>query len=284
MHLDIESLRTFLAVLDHGGMTAAANELGMSQSAVSWKMKRLEERVGQSLLIREGHSLRPSLYGRELVVYARRLVATHDEAVARLGSSEITGNVRLGAPEEISAAGLVAVLGRFNRVHPGATVEFVVRPDGELDRMLKGNDLDVAVLQVDPDHLRPDDTVLWTNQLQWVTSRIWTYDDGPVPLIEYSDSGFYGHLAEQMLTEAGIEYRVAFTGTSTVNVLAAVESGLGVALINARSAGGEIMEWPRGSTLPPLPETYEVARTAPGPPSEIALELLADISGELTEL
>ena len=51
MQLDVESVRTLIAVLDHGGMTAAADALGMSQSAVSWKIKRLEERVGRDLLI-----------------------------------------------------------------------------------------------------------------------------------------------------------------------------------------------------------------------------------------
>jgi DNA-binding transcriptional LysR family regulator len=284
MQLDIESLRTFLAVLDQGGMSKAGVELGMSQSAVSWKIKRLEERVGRDLLIREGRSLRPSFYGRELLSYARRLVATHDEAVARLGSSEVTGNVKVGAAEEVGAAGLVAVLGRFNRVHPGATVEFVVGPDGQLDSMLAKNELDVAVLQVDSSALRSSDTVLWTNQLVWVTSRVWTYDDGVVPLIAYSDSGFYRPMAERILREGGTEYRLAFSGSSTANVLAAVEAGLGVALINSRSAVGEVMEWPRAETLPDAPDTYQVARTAPGPPSAITSELLAEITAELTEV
>ena len=58
MQLDIESLRAFVTVLQLGGMTAAADALGMSQSAVSWKIKRLEERVGRALLVRDEGSLR----------------------------------------------------------------------------------------------------------------------------------------------------------------------------------------------------------------------------------
>ncbi len=283
MQLDIESLRTFIAVLDQGGMTKAAAELGMSQSAVSWKIKRLEQKVGRDLLIREGHSLRPSFYGRELLRYARRLVATHDEAVARLGSSEITGHVKIGAAEEVGTAGLVGVLGRFNRVHPGAVVEFVVGPDGQLEEMLAANELDVAVLQVDEKRLRPTDTILWVNELVWVTSTVWTYDEGIVPLIAYTNSGFYRSLAEQFLTDAGIEYVPAFTGASTANVLAAVEAGLGVALIGSRSVDGEMMPWPRAEAFPPAPDTYQVARTAPGPPSIITSELVGDIVSELGE-
>ena len=126
MQLDVESLRTFTTVLDLGGMTRAAEALDISQSAVSWKIKRLEEKVGRDLLIRDGRTLRPSRDGRELLDYARTIVATHDEAVSRLESSELTGTVKLGTTEEISAARMCDVLARFNRIHPGAMIEFVV--------------------------------------------------------------------------------------------------------------------------------------------------------------
>ena len=64
LHLDVESLRAYLAVLDTGGMTRAAERLGMTQSAVSWKIKRLEERLGRPLLIRDGHAVRDGLASR----------------------------------------------------------------------------------------------------------------------------------------------------------------------------------------------------------------------------
>ena len=99
MQLDTESLRTFATVLDTGGMTSAAQQLNLSQSAVSWKIKRLEERVGRDLLVRDGRSLRPSRDGQELLVYARAIIDLHDEAVARLSSSELTGRLRLGATD-----------------------------------------------------------------------------------------------------------------------------------------------------------------------------------------
>ena len=67
MQLDVESLRAFAPVLETGGMTRAAERLGISQSAVSWKIKRLEERIGRDLLVRHGRSLRPSRDGEELL-------------------------------------------------------------------------------------------------------------------------------------------------------------------------------------------------------------------------
>ena len=126
MQLDVESLRAFITVLDLGGMTAAANELGISQSAVSWRIKRLEERVGRDLLMRDGRRFSPSRDGRELLEYARTLVATHDAAVTRLSATGLEGSVRLGSTEEASALCTGAVCGRFSRIHPNVNLEFHV--------------------------------------------------------------------------------------------------------------------------------------------------------------
>jgi DNA-binding transcriptional LysR family regulator len=283
MQLDVESLRTFTAVLDHGSMTRAGNALALSQSAVSWKIKRLEEKVGRDLLIREGHTLRPSRDGRELLEYARAIVATHDEAVARLESSELTGTVKLGATEEISAARMCDVLARFNRIHPGATIEFVVDHSVRLDAMLRRSELDVAVVQVLPDDCRPADTVLWRDQLLWVCAPDWTYETGHVPLITFGDGGFYRPMAERVLRAAGIPYSIAFSGPSSASVIGAAEAGLGVAVIAGGSMEGDVIPWPRAEQLPDLPEPCQVARSAPGEPSRVAAELVADIVSELGE-
>lgn len=126
LQLDVESLRTLLAVLDHGGMTRAAERLDTSQSSVSWKIKRLEDRVGRPLLIRDGHTLRPTRDGRALLSDARSLVEIHDRAVLRLNSSELTGTVKLGSNEEVDAAQMASLLGRFKWAHPNASIEFLI--------------------------------------------------------------------------------------------------------------------------------------------------------------
>lgn len=284
MQLDVESLRTFIAVLETGGMTSAATELEISQSAVSWKIKRLEERVGRSLLVRDGRTIRASSDGQELLPYARTIVSTHDEAVARLSSSELTGRLRLGATEEVSADCVGAVVGRFNRVHPGVTVEVLVDRGQRLQDGLDGRRLDLALLQVSPDEERPGDTLLWEDQQLWICSPEWTYEEGPVPLVTFGESGFYRPLAERMLSDAGIGYQVAFSGPSSASVIAAVEAGLGVALLSSRSVDGDVIVWPRAESLPPLPPVHQVARSADGQPSEIVAELIADLTLEFREL
>ncbi|MGI9597383.1 MAG: LysR family transcriptional regulator [Acidimicrobiales bacterium] len=284
MQLDTESLRTYVAVLETGGMTSAAAQLGISQSAVSWKIKRLEERVGRDLLVREGRSLRASTDGEQLLPYARTIISAHDEAVARLSSSELTGRLRLGTTEEVSADCVGAVVGRFNRIHPGVTIEVVVDRGQRLQDLLDRGRLDVALLQVTPDDERPGDTRLWQDDQRWISSPEWTYDEGIVPLVTFGESGFYRPLAEELLAEAGIKHQIAFSGPSSASVIAAVEAGLGVAMLSSRSVGGEVIEWPRGQTLPALPIVRQVARAAKGQPSDIVAELITDLVQELGEL
>jgi len=282
LQLDVESLRTLLAALDHGGMTRAAERLHMSQSAVSWKIKRLEERIGRPLLIRDGHTLRPTRDGRALIPDARALVEIHDRAAARLQSSELTGTVRLGSNEEVDAVHMASLLGRFKWAHPNASIEFVIDHTTNLARAIDRGQLDVAIMQVADRNLRSTDTVLWTDRLHWVTSHAMTSDDSaPVPLITFGEQCFYRSLSEPDLNAAHIDHLVAFSASSTRGVRAALEAGLGVAVLGSKHLGDDIIEWPRSHELPELPLVHQIARTVPGEAPAVATALVDAIAGEL---
>lgn len=280
MQLDVESLRTFLAVLDEGGMTRAAEKLHLSQSAVSWKIRRLEDRVGRRLFVRDGHSLRLSSDGRALVDDARSIVSIHDRAVSRLQSSELTGTVRLGSNDEVSATHMAGVLGTFSRVHPGARVEFVSKDSEGIVEALDLGELDVAVIQVGAADLREDDVILWSDQLRWLTCCETPYASGVVPLITFGENCFYRPLSEPMLDAAGIDHAVAFSGPSASGVHAAVAAGLGVAVLSERFIGGDLIEWKRGAEMGPLPVVHQIARTQ-GDRDPLTDALVEAISDEL---
>lgn len=284
MQLDVESLRAFMTVLDLGSMTAAAEELAISQSAVSWKIKRLEERVGRELIVRDGRNLSASRDGRELLEYAQTIVSAHDAAVTRLSTSGLAGAVKLGSTEEASALCTGAVCGRFSRIHPNVDLDFHVDRSARLASMVAANELDVAVIQLRSDEVRRRDTILWHDSLVWVSSPDWTYDDGIVPLITFGEDGFYRPIAEGALRDADIPHRVAFSGPSTASVLSAVAAGIGVALLSSRSVTGDVIEWPRSATVEHGQPVVNVARAARGAASEVAAELLADIRAELGEV
>ncbi len=282
MNLDVPSLRTFLTVLDVGGMTRAAEVLGLSQSAVSWKIKRLEERVGRPLLIRDGHTLRPSPDGELMLDHARSIVGMHDEMVARLTSSELTGQVRVGANEEISATQLVDLLGRFGRIHPLASVEYHVEQSNVLAAMLHKGRLDVAVLQVAEPEVEPSDQVLWYDDLAWAASAHQQATEVPVPLVSYGTECCYLPLAAAGLEAAGQRSRLAFSGQSRVSVEAAIAAGLGVGVLSRRQLSDEIVEWVPEFDLAPLPRMCQIVRHGKKPIPPIADALVAELLLELS--
>jgi DNA-binding transcriptional LysR family regulator len=118
LRLDVESLRTFRAVVDCGSVTQAASQLNLTQSAVSWKMKRLEERLGSPLLVRDGRELSLTELGSELLVHAEQIVGAHDDAVDSLQQSQLEGTVHLGINDELEADEVATLLARFQRRHP----------------------------------------------------------------------------------------------------------------------------------------------------------------------
>lgn len=284
MQLDVESLRTLLAVLDRGGMTRAAEHLGMTQSAVSWKIKRLEQRVGRPLLIRDGHELRPTSEGRAVLDEARLIVETHDQMVHRLESPDFTGTIKVGSNEEVGAARMAGILGRFKRMYPDATIEFIVDQSRALAPLLRRGRIDVAVLQIVEDEAEDGDIVLWTEQLRWATHRDMPFSEGEVPLVTYGAHGFYRPVSEPVLERHGIPYRYTVTAPTSETVRAAVEAGLGVAVLGERFLTGDVVEWERAASLEPLAAGRQVVRTARGEPSTVAAAVVDAITAEFVDL
>ena len=284
LRLDIESLRTFLVALDTGGMTKAADDLGVSQSAVSLRIRRLEERIGTDLLIRAGRSLRPTPTGAELLPYARTLVATHDDAVARLNSSALRGTVRLGAGEERFAEHIAPILSRFRHAHPHSTVVFHIGDRARvLENMLEIGDLDMALTLVPDPEVRATDHVLWSDDLVWVVGEGTYVEADHVPLVTFTQGSLTRQLAEAALRASGRRYTTVFSGASLESLASAIRAGVGVALINRRSAPTGSTEWHRTAEFPVTDGVSYVARIAPGDPTPLTAELADEIRNELTE-
>lgn len=283
LRIDIESMRAFVAVVEMSSIRRAAEQLELTPSAVSWKIKRLEERVGTPLLIRDGHELRPTHEGRVVLDDAPTIIQAHDRMVARLAYPEFTGLIKVGSNEEVGAERIAAILGRFQQTYPGSKVEFVVNQSRLLRPLIEGGRIDVAALQVDDNEVRPEDRVLWYDELRWATHRDLTFDDGVVPLVTYGENGFYRPVLEPILERHHIPYRYAVTSPSTAGVYAAVEAGLGVAVLPDRLLSDEVVEWERGAALGLLPSSCHIIRSVPGEHSDVIEVLVEAMASELTD-
>ena len=266
VRLDVESLRTFRELVAADGFTAAADRLGVTQSAVSHKIRRLEERLGLDLVRRDGQRIVLTVDGRDLLDHAEAIVDAHDRAVDSLQRSTVSGTVRLGCNEEIAAAQLARVASRFARQHPEADLRIRVHDSAIVSTWLDDGDVDLALLQVVGDPPRSDDRVLWRDDLVVATARDATDPrkaDGTVPYIGFGERCLYQPWFAAAVDDAGMAFRTVLECPSIQGVQAAVEAGIGVAVLNRRNVTPAMAEWSAAGQLGTPPAvTYVIRRGA----------------------
>jgi DNA-binding transcriptional LysR family regulator len=229
-NLDIDQLKTFLAIADTGSFTRAAEEVNKTQSAVSMQMKRLEEAIGRSLFVRDGRGSRFSRDGERFVEQARKLVAMNDEIVAAFTKPELTGSVRFGTPDDYADLFLPEVLGRFARSHPQVTVDVECLPSERLMEKIKRGDIDIALVTFHSDTAEGE--VLRREELVWVTSaRHSPHTLDPLPIATSDSTCSWRRIATAALESVGRRHRVAYTSPNRTAIDAAVMQGLAVAAI-----------------------------------------------------
>jgi DNA-binding transcriptional LysR family regulator len=259
MRLDIDSLRTFKTVVDLGGITRAAQRLHLTQSAVSHKLARLEERIGRPLLSKGIGGMLPTLDGRNLLSYAERLIALHDEAADYFRASNLAGEIRLGSTEDATGKKLAAILGRFRRAHPQVSLSIKVAQSLLLREWLKAGDVDFAILQIFADEIQPGDHELWREDLIWVRSVDHPVEIGrAIPFVSFDRQCFYRVAALPRLAESGRSLNVILECPSAEGVRAGVRHGLGLALLNRRNMVPGLVEVT--ADLPAFPPVCHVLR------------------------
>jgi DNA-binding transcriptional LysR family regulator len=228
LHPDL--LRAFVAVVDHRGFSAAAKRLGRGQSAISLQIKRLEERLGVQLLDRNPHQVRPTNEGEALLDQARKILALHDDLAHRFDKQEVTGIVRLGAPEDFATSHLPGVLSRFSQSHPGVVLEVTCELTLNLIQRFHQGGLDIALVKREPGSGVQGRRV-WREPLVWVGAQEDTGRREDLPLVVSPAPCVYRSRATQALDSAGRRWRIAYTCTSLSGTHAAVRAGLGVSVL-----------------------------------------------------
>jgi len=118
MNLQIEYLRTFIALAETKGFTRAGIQVNRSQSAVSMQIKRLEDEIGKKLFDRIGKTVKLTTEGHILIKYAMKIVKEHDDAVRALSKPDLEGFIRFGSPEHYTVGILPKLLARFALAYP----------------------------------------------------------------------------------------------------------------------------------------------------------------------
>lgn len=279
--LEIDALRALWAISHHGGVTRAAEALGLSQSAVSHKIKRLETSLECDLLSRKPGAPVFTAAGEDLLDYAGRILGLHDEALLSLSKTPLAGRVFLGLTEDTACTDLARILGRFRRLHPYVSVRTKVRMSLVLRGMLERGELDAAIVQVFAHEVRPTDIVLFRERLHWVKHPdLFLPPNAPIPFLSFDDECFYRRWAFDIGQDGGVVLETVFECSSAAGIVAAVTSAMGIALLSDRHLRPEMEIITQGLTEPPaLAYVVRRARKARNP---VLDALVTEIENEIS--
>ncbi|EDT42510.1 transcriptional regulator, LysR family [Burkholderia ambifaria MEX-5] len=250
--LEIDLLRSFVVIAEVRSLSRAAARVGRTQSALSQQMRRLEESVDQPLFQRTGRGVVLTHPGERLLVHAQRILRQHDEAMADLCGTGLSGSIRFGCPDDYAAVFLPSLLRQFSSQHPLAIVEVVCGPTPRLLEQLDKRAVDLAMISL-PDDGSTDD-VIRREQLVWIGyPGLDAAQFEPLPLA-LSDPDTLDHIAAcDALHRAGRDYRVAYASSSLAGLTALVRSGQAFAVMTQTAVPADLAILAGDRGLPPLP-------------------------------
>ena len=147
--MDTRQLAAFCAVVDRASFSQAAEQLGVTQPAVSLQIRSLEKRLGVQLLDRSGRRVEPTDAGRRLYRGAQRLLAQEEQLLAELGAEvegELTGRLELGASTGPGGTVIPLVLCEFQQRHPEVHVALTVSDTQRIVEQVGRRELELGVV------------------------------------------------------------------------------------------------------------------------------------------
>ncbi|RZL89457.1 MAG: LysR family transcriptional regulator [Variovorax sp.] len=255
---DLEQLRTFVAVIDAGSLTAAAPQVFLSQSAVSEQMRKLEERVGQSLLTRGKAGVAPTPAGVRLLAHAHRLLALSDEAFRDLRGETLQGELRLAVTDYFRPGDLARLLRRLGESYPQVRLHVSILKSGVIEAGYARGDFDVGLsmrIAGAAGAARPPGApALRRESLAWMGAAGERIVRGePLRLLVLPDTCSLHQFTVKLLDKRRVPYSVAHVASGVAGLQSALVAGLGVACLNesALCEGVARLTPPHG--LPALP-------------------------------
>lgn len=260
--LDLDLVRCFVTVVECGGFTPASKRLHLTQSAITLKIKRLEDLLGQRLFVKTAPPLELTLEGEIVLGYAFRLLELNREMVMRVAKPDVTATVRLGVIAHFGYHHLPLWLSAFKKAYPQIRV---VMDMGQTDDLLKSLDEDrfdliiagagytgMAQYKSAP---RLFEQHLQKEKLIWVQAENSKIDPKkePLPLVMFGPQCRFRPLCLDSLQKAGRTWEIVYDGGSIHAIQSAVEADLGLSVLTAISLKPGIEQVSKKAGLPPLP-------------------------------
>lgn len=288
----IVQLEGLLEVARTGNVTRAAEALGITQSALSARMRSLETELGAPLLARTSHGVHLTPAARSLLPYARRVIQTVAEARTALIGSAPAQRLALGAAPAVSTYVLPAILKRFRALHPEVRASVRTGHSEEVLEMVLADEVEIGLIRslrhrdVESHALFDDELVLVARPEHRFAraGRITLGEIAEEQLILFDRESSYTEQTSALFRDAGIVLRDVMELDNIDAAKKMVEQGLGISLLPGSAVRDEI----RSGTLraveiagarPIRHRMVAVRRRSAEPPSAWArafLRLLAD--------
>ncbi|EGT4382148.1 transcriptional regulator LrhA [Cronobacter malonaticus] len=254
LNLDLDLLRTFVAVADLNTFAAAAAAVCRTQSAVSQQMQRLEQLVGKELFARHGRNKLLTEHGIQLLGYARKILRFNDEACTSLMYSNLQGVLTIGASDESADTILPYLLNRISSVYPKLAIDVRVQRNPYIIEMLNQQEIDLVVTTHQPENL--DSLVLRTSPTLWYCAADYTlHKNEAVPLVMLDEPSPHREVIIEQLNAANVPWRISYVASTLPAVRAAVKAGLGITARPVEMMSPELRVLGASDGLPVLPET-----------------------------
>jgi DNA-binding transcriptional LysR family regulator len=275
--LDLEAVQAFVLTADLKSFTRAAEAMDSTQSAVSLKIKRLEDALGRRLLERTPRLVRLSQDGSAFLGPARDLVAAHEGAIGSFGVER--RRLSVGMSHHIVGAELPRLLRQMRRAEPTLTLEIRIDSSREILDAFEDGALDAAVI-LRHDSRRTDGEVLMEEPFGWMAAPDFEHRSGePLYLATQAEPCRVREMAVTVLDAAGIAWQEVFVGGGVGTIGAAVAAGLAVAALSRRVAPPGTIDVGESLGLPPLPPRSVVLHSRVADP--VARKALRTISTTL---
>jgi LysR family transcriptional regulator, benzoate and cis,cis-muconate-responsive activator of ben and cat genes len=268
--MELRQLRYFVAVAEEGNISRAAKKIFLTQPALSRQIKALEDEIGQCLLERQAHSIQLTPAGEALLHEARQLLRQADLVLERVRGAGRGLRLRVGYAPSLAASILSPAVEVFTQTHPGARVELFDLSTREILADLESDKLDVALAAQPAQDTRG---LEWRPLLRapWRLAvnrrhplarrtRVTAAEVAPEPLLVFCQRDYpeYWPIITGWLRDHGQRPRIAGEYDGVDSLMAAVEAGLGVALVTLRT-GRLVPERVRLKTLAAAPQPMVIA-------------------------
>jgi len=291
--LDFRSIETFLWVVKLGSFRGAAQRLNTTQPAISQRIAQLEREMGVRLLNRDHRVASPTPSGRQMMVYAEKLIGLRSEMMAEVGDrSAMRGVLRLGVAETIVHTWLPSLIKSVNTTYPNLSLEIEVDISPNLNAQLAAQEIELAFVLGPSSASGVRNRVLCDYPIGFLASPALGLGNGPVglrdlagfPIITFPRKTQPYEIVRSLFNRPDLPPIRLHASASLATVIHMAVEGLGIAVIPSAIVenelrDGRLQQLDADVNIAPL--TFSASWLAS--PETVAVERVADLAGRIAQ-